>query len=83
MNISDLFLNAVESWRKNNGIGSAIHYPIPPHLSKAYEYLGKGRGSFPIAEKMADEVMSIPMYNGMARNEQDKVIKVLNSFIVE
>lgn len=68
------------AWLKQNDIGSAIHYPIPPHLSKAYHYLGKMRGSYPIAEKMADEVLSIPMYNGMTRAEQDKVIDALNEF---
>lgn len=67
-------------WLKNKDIGSAIHYPIPPHLSKAYNFLGKMRGSYPIAEKMADEVLSIPMYNGMTRMEQDKVIDALNEF---
>lgn len=65
---------------KNNEIGSMIHYPIPPHLSKAYSYLGKKRGSYPVAEKQADEVLSIPMYNGMTQAEQDKVIKALNEF---
>lgn len=65
---------------KSRGIGSIIHYPIPPHLSKAYRYLGYKRGDFPIAEKYADEVLSIPMYNGMKIEEQNEVIEALNSF---
>lgn len=65
---------------KSRGIGSIIHYPIPPHLSKAYRYLGYKRGDFPIAEKYADEVLSIPMYNGMRIEEQNEVIEALNSF---
>lgn len=63
-----------------NGIGSIIHYPIPPHLSEAYRYLGYQRGDFPIAEQYADEVLSIPMYNGMTVEETDYVIKKLNLF---
>lgn len=65
---------------EDNEIGSIIHYPIPPHLSQAYEYLGKRRGDYPIAEKYADTVLSIPMYNGMTTQEQDRVIDVLNHF---
>ena len=65
---------------EKNEIGTIIHYPIPPHLSKAYEYLGKKKGDYPIAEKYADTVLSIPMYNGMTKEEQDRVIEVLNHF---
>lgn len=61
-------------------IGTIIHYPIPPHLQKAYEYLGHKKGDFPIAEKYADEVLSLPMYNGMLDEELDYVIDKLNKF---
>ena len=61
-------------------IGTIIHYPIPPHLSEAYKGLGYERGSFPITEQYADEVLSIPMYNGMTDEEQTYVIEALNSF---
>lgn len=61
-------------------IGTLIHYPIPPHLSEAYAYLGYKKGDYPIAEKYADEVLSLPMYNGMTRNEQDRVIDAINNF---
>jgi dTDP-4-amino-4,6-dideoxygalactose transaminase len=65
---------------KANDIGTLIHYPIPPHLSEAYEYLGHKKGDYPIAEKYADEVLSIPMYNGMTEEEQESVINAINSF---
>ena len=61
-------------------IGSIIHYPIPPYLSQAYQYLGIRRGSFPYTERAADEVLSLPMYNGMTEAEQDQVITALNAF---
>lgn len=60
-------------------IGTIIHYPIPPHLSEAYQYLGYKRGDFPMTEKYADEVLSLPLYHGMGE-EQDRVIAALNSF---
>ena len=67
------FLNSRE-------IGTIIHYPIPPYLSEAYAYLGIQKGSFPYTEKAADEVLSLPMFNGMTEDEQDCVIRALNEF---
>ena len=62
------------------GIGTIIHYPIPPHLAQAYEYLGFKKGDFPVTEQIASEVLSIPMYNGMTEEEQAYVIEALNAF---
>lgn len=61
-------------------IGTIIHYPIPPHLSEAYKYLGLKAGALPITEQYANEVLSIPLYNGMSEEEQEYVIDHLNSF---
>ena len=61
-------------------IGTIIHYPIPPHLSEAYGYLGFKEGDFPITERLAREVLSIPMYNGMTEEEQNYVIDALNAY---
>lgn len=63
-----------------NGIGTIIHYPIPPHLAEAYQYLGYKKGDFPIAEQYADEVLSLPIYNGITEEEQEYVIDILNKF---
>lgn len=62
-------------------IGTIIHYPIPPHLSEAYHYLGHQPGSYPVTEHYADTVLSIPMYNGMTDEEQSIVIEALNRFV--
>lgn len=67
------YLNGLE-------IGTIIHYPIPPHLAEAYAYLGFKEGDFPITERLAKEVLSIPMYNGMTKEEQSYVIDALNAF---
>ncbi len=61
-------------------IGTIIHYPIPPHLSEAYKYLGMSRGMLPITEKYADTVLSLPLYIGMTDEEQDYVISIINDF---
>ena len=63
-----------------NGIGTLIHYPIPPHLSEAYSYLGYKKGDFPIAEKNASEILSIPIFNGMYDEEMEYVADCINGF---
>lgn len=72
--------DALMTWLKSCGIGTIIHYPIPPYLAEAYTSLGIGRGSFPYTEKAAGEVLSLPMFNGMTAAEQDYVIRALNEF---
>jgi len=47
------------------GIGHGIHYPVPVHLQPAFEGYGKGRGSLPVSEAVADEFLSLPMFPGL------------------
>lgn len=63
-----------------NDIGTIIHYPIPPHLSEAYSYLNIKKGMLPITEKYANEVLSIPLYNGMTDEELSYVIEIINNY---
>lgn len=63
-----------------NGIGTIIHYPVPPHLAEAYAYLGYRKGALKRTEQYADTVLSLPMYNGITPEEQGKVIEYLNAF---
>ena len=72
--------NRLIEYLNEKQIGTIIHYPIPPHLSEAYQYLGYKEGSFPITEHLANTVLSIPMYNGMSEEEQTFVIEALNNF---
>ena len=73
--------NRLQSYLKDRGIGSIIHYPIPPHLSEAYSGLGMKRGCLPITEEYADTVLSIPLYIGMNEDEQEHVIETLNRYV--
>ena len=72
--------NGFQKYLEENNIKTVIHYPIPPHLAECYKYLGYKRGDFPIAEKFADEVLSLPMFNGMTDSEIDYVVEVTNKF---
>jgi dTDP-4-amino-4,6-dideoxygalactose transaminase len=66
--------NQLQSHLNSNGIGSLIHYPVPPHLQECYKFLGYTNGSFPIAEKLAREVLSLPLYVGMTISDVNIVV---------
>jgi dTDP-4-amino-4,6-dideoxygalactose transaminase len=56
------------------GIGTGIHYPVPLHLTHAYEPLGFRPGDFPIAEQAAAQVLSLPMFPGLSPEQQRRVV---------
>jgi dTDP-4-amino-4,6-dideoxygalactose transaminase len=58
---------------KEAGIGTGIHYPLPLHLQPAYAYLGQTKGTFPVAEKVVAEIVSLPMYAEMTDAMVDEV----------
>ncbi len=60
-----------------NGIGWMVHYPLPPHLQKAYAEYGLAKGALPLAEDMADHVLSLPMYPQIAPADIDAVAAAL------
>lgn len=70
----------LQEYLREKEIKTLIHYPVPPHLSKAYHFLGKKKGDYPAAEKYASEVLSLPMYNGITQEEQTEVIEAVNGF---
>lgn len=72
--------NGLQAYLEENGIGTNIHYPIPMHEQKAFANFRFTKGDYPIAEKLAATVLSIPMYNGMTKEQIDYVINVINQF---
>jgi dTDP-4-amino-4,6-dideoxygalactose transaminase len=60
------------------GIGTLIHYPVPPHLQPAYRDLGLREGALPISERMHREVLSLPMWFGMSAEQMRHVAEALN-----
>jgi dTDP-4-amino-4,6-dideoxygalactose transaminase len=61
------------------GIATAIHYPRPIHLQRAYAHLGQGPGSCPIAERAAAEMISLPMYPDLTEAQVDRVVAALRA----
>lgn len=59
--IRTAFREALQKHLASRAVGTQVHYPVPPHLSGAYAHLGHGRGAFPIAERLAGEVLSLPI----------------------
>jgi dTDP-4-amino-4,6-dideoxygalactose transaminase len=64
---------------ESQGIGTAIHYPVPCHLQLAYAPYGRGPGSLPVAERAAAEIISLPMYPELTDDEVDQVISAVTS----
>jgi len=64
------------------GIGSLVHYPIPPHLQQAYADLGLPRGTFPLAETLADNVLSLPIGPHMSADSVDAVAAAIRRYLV-
>lgn len=65
---------------KEKEISTMIHYPIPPHLSRAYQYLHIPTGSLPITEEYAQTVLSLPVYSGITEEEMRYVVEAINRF---
>tara|TARA_B100000212_G_scaffold288705_1_gene229814 strand:- start:29203 stop:30324 length:1122 start_codon:yes stop_codon:yes gene_type:complete len=61
--------NRLKNFLFKKGIETIIHYPIPPHLQQAYQFLGFKRGDFPISEMIHDEVLSLPLNSTLNQNK--------------
>jgi dTDP-4-amino-4,6-dideoxygalactose transaminase len=70
----------LQQYLTENGIGTIIHYPVPPHLQKAYAELEFKKGDFPIAEKIAEQTLSLPLYPGMLKDDVLTVIETIKNF---
>ena len=62
-------------------IGTGIHYPVPLHLQKAYAGLGFGRGDFPVTEKIAPEIVSLPMFPQLSAEQRERVVREIAGFL--
>jgi dTDP-4-amino-4,6-dideoxygalactose transaminase len=63
------------------GIGTGIHYPIPLHLQNAYKDLGYREGDFPVSEKAASQILSLPMFPGLTCGQQDRIAQQVLDFV--
>lgn len=66
---------------KDAGIGTGIHYPIPLHLQKAYRTLNYRSGDFPVTERAAEAIVSLPMFPSLTSEQQARVVNQVLSFV--
>ena len=69
--------DALQQMLADAGVGSLIHYPIPPHLQKAYIDAGLKTGAFPLAESMANQVLSLPVGPNMTHEQAKEVVGLI------
>lgn len=63
------------------GIGTGIHYPVPLHQQKAYAHLGYKKGDFPVTDKIAPEIVSLPMFPNLTAEQQNRVAEAVSEFV--
>lgn len=68
------------TYLNSRGIGAQIHYPIPIHLQKAYKHLGYKEGSFPVAERLAKRIISLPMFPELKQQETEYIAQEIGDF---
>jgi dTDP-4-amino-4,6-dideoxygalactose transaminase len=72
--------DALQKHLSGKGIGTLIHYPIPPHLQQAYAHLELKKGDFPVAEEIAGTCLSLPVWPGMSHEQVTSVAESIQSF---
>lgn len=72
---------ALRAHLRDAGIASAVHYPVPIHLTEAYAHLGMPRGSLPVCEELAERMCTLPLFPGMTEAQLDRVVDAVRSFV--
>lgn len=75
---------ALKTFLNERGIAAGIHYPVPLHLTEAYQSQGHpGKGALPVCEKFAEEILSLPMYAELSDSQIQYVIQALREFAAQ
>jgi dTDP-4-amino-4,6-dideoxygalactose transaminase len=70
----------LQEFLKNKGVGTLIHYPVPPHLSRAYSDMDLQKGAFPITEALASMELSLPMGPHLSLGEAESVVNMIRNY---
>jgi dTDP-4-amino-4,6-dideoxygalactose transaminase len=63
---------------KASGIGTGLHYPLPVHLQNCYRAWNYGRGTFPVTERAAEKILSLPMFPGLTASQQERIASAIS-----
>jgi dTDP-4-amino-4,6-dideoxygalactose transaminase len=72
--------DTLQQYLTDNGVGTLIHYPTPPHLQGAYVHLGHKQGDFPIAEEISRTCLSLPIWPGLNYSEVEEISALIRTF---
>ncbi len=72
--------NQLQKYLLDNGIQTGIHYPVPVHLQKSLEFLRHQAGDFPVSEKLAQQILSLPLFPEITKEQQDWIVKKIKDF---
>lgn len=72
--------DALQAHLAEHGVVSRVYYPLPLHLQPCFEHLGYKKGQLPTSEKLADEVLALPMFPELTKEEQQRVVDAIASF---
>ena len=70
-----------QNFLNSRGIATAIHYPIPVHLQKSFEYLGLSSEDLPVSNEISRKTLSLPMFPELKEEEIDHVVKAVKEFL--
>jgi dTDP-4-amino-4,6-dideoxygalactose transaminase len=73
--------DALRAYLTEHGVGTQIHYPVPIHMQEAAQFLGYRKGDLPVTEKVAGEVLSLPMYPELTDAQIDRVATSVTEFM--
>jgi len=73
--------DGLQKFLSAKGISTGLHYPMPLHLQKAYAHMGLAGGSFPVAEKVAGRLLSLPMYPELTNEQIEYVVDAIREFV--
>ncbi len=71
----------LQNYLQENGVATGFHYKFPLHLQKAYSHLGYKKGDFPVAEKVMEEIISLPMYPELTGEQIKYVVELVSQFV--
>ena len=72
--------DALGEFLKNRGIATGLHYPVPLHLQECYKDWGYAKGSLPVTERVASEILSLPMFPGLTAEQQSRVAAAIGEY---
>ncbi|HOD66085.1 MAG TPA: DegT/DnrJ/EryC1/StrS family aminotransferase [candidate division Zixibacteria bacterium] len=72
--------DALQAFLAERGVPTLIHYPVPVHLQRGYDFLGRRKGDFPVAERQAEQILSLPIFPEMTEAQVDYVAAQIQAF---